>query len=93
MFNSARIESSVISEDPNELSGIPEMEEPFTDDDKSDTPPASLVDLNGRAERQHIIDIARTRVFDARARNSQAYLNYVDIAKDFLGNAWNACKK
>ncbi len=93
MFHAARIESSVISEDPNDLSNIPEMDEPGTDEDKSDTPPASIGNLNGDAERQYLVDIARSRVFEARARNGQPYLNYFDIATEFLGKAWNACKK
>ncbi|CAL3967134.1 unnamed protein product [Diplocarpon coronariae] len=90
IFDTARIESSIVSDDQNNLSGIPELDEPESDDAKDDTPPpAHMNDIDAAAEKQRIREIheaslSRSRLFEARLKSGQAYLNAWDSIKDAL---------
>ncbi|PBP28114.1 spindle pole body-associated protein sad1 [Diplocarpon rosae] len=90
IFDTARIESSVMSEDQNDLSGIPELDEPESDDAKDITPPPThMNEIDAAAEKQRIREIhdatlSRSRLFEARMKNGQAYLNVWDGMKDAL---------
>ncbi|KAL2070545.1 hypothetical protein VTL71DRAFT_13571 [Oculimacula yallundae] len=57
IFQNAGIESSPISEGGEELPNIPELPEPNSDDNY-DSPPESMDDYNGRAQRQKMEEMA-----------------------------------
>ncbi|KAH6723024.1 hypothetical protein BKA61DRAFT_663760 [Leptodontidium sp. MPI-SDFR-AT-0119] len=100
IFQRAGIESSPISEG-EELGNIPELPEPNSEDE-SDTPPQYLDDLNDRAERRRMAEMARnTRrgpIAPARDANSPLYIiesifEYLKLLRNafwdfFLGYIW-----
>lgn len=85
IFQRAGIESSPISEG-EELGNIPELPEPNSDEDDSDTPPTSLEELNDRAERRAMEQMSRnhSRAPVVRATNTSWYWNLFAGVLQFL---------
>ncbi|KAK0119625.1 hypothetical protein ONS95_011064 [Cadophora gregata] len=84
IFQRAGIESSPISE-AEELGNIPELPEPNSDEDDSDTPPTSLEELNDRAERRAMEQMSRNHSYaPVRATNTSWYLDIFAGILQFL---------
>ncbi|KAH7355175.1 hypothetical protein BKA65DRAFT_475633 [Rhexocercosporidium sp. MPI-PUGE-AT-0058] len=90
IFQRAGIESSPISEG-EELGNIPELPEPNSEDD-SDSPAEHLDELNARAERHRMVEMARNtrREPILPPTNTNSYLYMVNGVFEFLRLLRNA---
>lgn len=99
MFQNAKVDSSVISDNSpfinnNKDDGMPPIDEGLESDEDEPCPdPESVDDLNARAEKDYLRNLARQRVDAARQLRGEAYLNYIERAKDWLEKAWSTFLK